>query len=43
MPAANVSLIDFTFIASRDSFVDGVNQLRKTAAAMQMSGVLEYN
>ena len=43
VPTANVSLVDFNFIASRDTSIDEVNQLMKTAAKIHMPGVLEYN
>lgn len=43
VPTVNVSLVDFNFLASRDTSVEEVNQLIKTAAAGAMCGVLEYN
>lgn len=43
VPTANVSLVDFTFLASRDTTVEEINQLIDTAAATMMPGVLEYN
>lgn len=42
VPTVNVSLVDFSFIASRDTSVEEVNALIK-AAVPKMSGVLEYN
>ncbi|WP_101758080.1 type I glyceraldehyde-3-phosphate dehydrogenase [Oceanicoccus sp. KOV_DT_Chl] len=43
VPTANVSLVDFNFLASRDTCVEEVNQLIKKAATTAMQGVLEYN
>jgi glyceraldehyde 3-phosphate dehydrogenase len=43
VPTANVSLVDFNFLASRDTSVEEVNQLIQTAATTVMPGVLEYN
>jgi glyceraldehyde 3-phosphate dehydrogenase len=43
VPTANVSLIDLNFIASRDTSVEEVNQLMKSASLTQMPSVLEYN
>lgn len=42
VPTANVSLVDFSFVASRDTSVEEVNQLIKDAVS-SMPGVLEYN
>ncbi|MDO8863772.1 type I glyceraldehyde-3-phosphate dehydrogenase [Haliea sp. E1-2-M8] len=43
VPTINVSLVDFNFLASRDTSVDEVNALIKTAANSAMAGVLQYN
>ncbi len=43
VPTANVSLVDFNFIASRETSVDEVNQLIKAAASTVMQGVLVFN
>ena len=43
VPTLNVSLIDFTFIASRTTSVEEVNRLMINAAASSMHGVLKYN
>jgi len=43
VPTANVSLIDFTFIAKRATSVDEVNALMKKAASSSNNGVLVYN
>jgi glyceraldehyde 3-phosphate dehydrogenase len=44
VPTINVSLVDLTFIASRDTTVDEVNGIMKAAAdAGPLKGVLVYN
>ena len=43
VPTANVSLVDFNFIAGRDTSVEEINQLMKTAAATYMKRVLVFN
>ena len=43
VPTINVSLVDLTFTASRDTSVDEVNQALKTAANGELAGVLAYN
>ncbi|MCG5548327.1 type I glyceraldehyde-3-phosphate dehydrogenase [Halorhodospira halochloris] len=43
VPTINVSLVDLTFTASRDTSVDEVNQVVKAAAGGELSGVLAYN
>jgi glyceraldehyde 3-phosphate dehydrogenase len=43
VPTNNVSLIYFNFIAKRDTSVEEINQLMKTAAEEQMPSVLVYN
>ncbi len=40
VPTPNVSMIDFTFIAARDTDADEINQAMKAAAAGPMAGVL---
>jgi glyceraldehyde 3-phosphate dehydrogenase len=40
VPTPNVSMIDFTFIASRDTTADEINQAMQTAADGPMAGVL---
>jgi len=42
VPTANVSLVDFSFVASRETSIEEVNQLIKDAVSV-MPGVLEYN
>ena len=41
VPTANVSLVDFKFVAKRSTTVDEVNQAAKTAAAGALKGVLD--
>ncbi|TQV89692.1 type I glyceraldehyde-3-phosphate dehydrogenase [Aliikangiella coralliicola] len=43
VPTANVSLIDFNFIASRETSVDEINTLIKNASMGKMAGVLYFN
>ncbi len=43
VPTVNVSLVDFTFIASRETTVAEVNKIIKDAAKGAMAGVLAYN
>ncbi len=43
VPTINVSLVDLTFTASRDTTVDEVNQVVRAAAEGEMAGVLTYN
>lgn len=43
LPTINVSLVDFTFIATRETSVDGVNNAVKKAATGPMGNVLTYN
>ena len=43
VPTANVSLVDFNFIAKRDTSVEEVNALIKAAADSAMHRVLVYN
>ena len=42
IPTINVSLVDLTFNAGRDTNVDEVNQIMQTAAAADQNGVLDY-
>jgi len=42
VPTINVSVVDLTFVAARDTSVEEVNQLIKTAAENEMVGVLAY-
>lgn len=44
VPTINVSLVDLSFIAARDTTVDEVNAvLREASAAGPLKGILEYN
>lgn len=42
VPTINVSVIDLSFVASRDTSVEEVNQLMQNASQNEMSGVLAY-
>ncbi|ABM61694.1 type I glyceraldehyde-3-phosphate dehydrogenase [Halorhodospira halophila] len=43
VPTINVSLVDLTFTASRDTSVEEVNEVVKAAAQGELAGVLAYN
>jgi len=43
VPTINVSLVDLTFTASRDTTVDEINGIMKEAAEGELNGVLAYN
>ena len=43
VPTINVSVVDLTFTASRDTTIEEVNSVVKEAAAGELKGVLEYN
>jgi glyceraldehyde 3-phosphate dehydrogenase len=43
VPTINVSLVDLSFIAARDTTVDEVNAIMKAAAEGELAGVLGYN
>ena len=43
VPTANVSLIDLTFTAGRDTSVEEINEAMKSAAAGKLAGVLAVN
>ena len=43
VPTINVSIVDLSFIASRDTTVDEVNAIMKAASEGEMKGVLDYN
>lgn len=42
IPTVNVSMVDLTFVAARETTVDEVNAILKTAAEGRLQGVLEY-
>jgi glyceraldehyde 3-phosphate dehydrogenase len=43
VPTINVSVVDLTFTAARDTTVDEVNAIMKAAAEGELKGVLGYN
>ena len=43
VPTINVSLVDLSFIAARDTTVDEVNAVLKAASENELKGILEYN
>lgn len=43
VPVINVSIVDLTFTAKRDSSVDEINAIVKKAAESSMKGILAYN
>ncbi|MEY4862996.1 MAG: type glyceraldehyde-3-phosphate dehydrogenase [Pseudomonadota bacterium] len=43
VPTINVSIVDLSFIAARDTTVDEVNAIMKAAAEGELKGVLAYN
>jgi glyceraldehyde 3-phosphate dehydrogenase len=43
VPTINVSIVDLSFVAARDTSVDEVNSLMKAAAEGELKGVLGYN
>ena len=43
VPTINVSLVDLTFTAARETSVEEVNAIMRDAAAGDLKGVLEYN
>ena len=43
VPVINVSIVDLSFIASRDTTVDEVNAIMKTASEGALKGILDYN
>ncbi len=43
VPTINVSIVDLSFIAARDTTVDEVNAVMKTAADGELKGILGYN
>ena len=43
VPTINVSVVDLTFIAKRETTVDEVNKIMRTAAAGPLKGILEIN
>jgi glyceraldehyde 3-phosphate dehydrogenase len=43
VPTINVSIVDLSFIAARDTTADEINGIMKAAAAGPLAGVLAYN
>jgi glyceraldehyde 3-phosphate dehydrogenase len=43
VPTINVSIVDLSFVAGRDTTVDEVNAIMKTAAEGELKGILGYN
>lgn len=43
VPTINVSIVDLSFIAKRDTTVEEVNSILKDAADGELKGILEYN
>ncbi len=43
VPTINVSVVDLTFVASRETTIEEVNDVVKTAADGALNGVIEYN
>ena len=43
VPTANVSMVDLTFYATRDTSVDEVNTSIKEASETSLSGIISYN
>lgn len=43
VPTINVSAVDLSFVAERDTSVDEVNEIMKAAAEGELEGVLAYN
>ena len=43
VPTINVSVVDLTFTASRDTTVDEINETLKAASTGELKGVLDYN
>jgi len=43
VPTINVSVVDLSFVAKRDTSVDEVNQIVKAASDGNMKGILDYS
>jgi glyceraldehyde 3-phosphate dehydrogenase len=43
VPTINVSLVDLTFCAARDTDVEEISQIMRDAADGELNGILEYN
>jgi glyceraldehyde 3-phosphate dehydrogenase len=43
VPTINVSMVDLSFVASRDTSIEEVNSIMRTASEGELKGVLAYN
>jgi glyceraldehyde 3-phosphate dehydrogenase len=43
VPTINVSAVDLSFVAERETSIDEINQVLKTASEGDLKGVLAYN
>ncbi|MEL7296725.1 MAG: erythrose-4-phosphate dehydrogenase, partial [Pseudomonadota bacterium] len=43
VPTINVSMVDLSFVASRETSIDEVNDVLKAAADGPMKGILDYS
>ncbi len=43
VPTINVSLVDLTFVAARETSVDEINAIMKEASQGELKGILNYN
>ena len=43
VPTINVSIVDLTFVAKRDTTVEEVNSILKAASEGELKGILDYN
>ncbi|MCS6763566.1 MAG: type I glyceraldehyde-3-phosphate dehydrogenase [Candidatus Protistobacter heckmanni] len=43
VPTINVSIVDLSFIAARDTTIDEVNAILKAASEGELKGILDYN
>jgi glyceraldehyde 3-phosphate dehydrogenase len=43
VPTINVSVVDLTFLAARDTSVDEINSIMKDASQGELKGILNYN
>ncbi|MEO6269144.1 MAG: erythrose-4-phosphate dehydrogenase, partial [Lautropia sp.] len=43
VPTINVSLVDLSFIAARDTSIEEVNAVLKAASENELKGILEFN
>jgi len=43
VPTTNVSVVDLTFVAKRDTIVEEINKIMKDASENELKGILAYN